>query len=113
VHYRPIQTAGKDRWTGYDETKGKSITFNKHARRSDKEKRLLMAATKQLDKMLRVGRPSKYNGSVTNHGNWEDILAKFMSGELVIPNAGGNAATAAATNQGFTIKKMNSKTCSQ
>lgn len=36
--------------------------------------------------MLRVGRPSKYNGPVTNHGNWEDILAKYMSGELVLPN---------------------------
>ena len=58
--------------------------------------------------MLRVGRPSKYNGPVTNHGNWEDILAKFMSGELVIPNAGGNAAPAAASN-GFTSKVVELK----
>jgi len=26
--------------------------------------------------MLRVGRPSKYTGIMTEHGNWEDILAK-------------------------------------
>lgn len=31
---------------------------------------------------LRVGRPSKWNGPVDQHGNWEDILAKYMSGEL-------------------------------
>jgi len=31
---------------------------------------------------LRVGRPSKWNGPPDNHGNWEDILAKYMSGEI-------------------------------
>jgi hypothetical protein len=35
---------------------------------------------------LRVGRPSKWNGSPDNHGNWEDILAKYMSGELQLGN---------------------------
>ena len=29
-----------------------------------------------LGAMLRVGRPSKYTGPITQHGNWEDILAK-------------------------------------
>jgi splicing factor U2AF 65 kDa subunit len=31
---------------------------------------------------LRVGRPSKWTGPPDVHGNWEDILAKAMSGEL-------------------------------
>jgi len=49
---------------------------------------------------LRVGRPSKWNGPPDNHGNWEDILAKYMSGELQLPsqeqsgNADPNAAAA-------------------
>lgn len=39
-----------------------------------------------LGAQLRVGRPSKYSGPETPHGNWEDILAKFMSGELHLKN---------------------------
>lgn len=35
---------------------------------------------------LRVGRPSKWNGPPDTHGNWEDILAKYMSGELQLGN---------------------------
>jgi splicing factor U2AF subunit len=35
---------------------------------------------------LRVGRPSKWNGTPDHHGNWEDILAKYMSGELQLGN---------------------------
>ena len=31
-----------------------------------------------LGAQLRVGRPSKYTGPVTPHGNWEDILAKYV-----------------------------------
>jgi len=52
--------------------------------------------------MLRVGRPSKYNGQVTNHGNWEDILARFMSGELALPgnNSGGGAGTTSNAGAG-------------
>lgn len=46
--------------------------------------------------MLRVGRPSKYTGKVTPHGNWEDILAKYMSGELTLPQQAGGAPTAPA-----------------
>lgn len=42
-----------------------------------------------LGAQLRVGRPSKYTGPLTPHGNWEDILAKFMSGELQLNNVGG------------------------
>lgn len=38
-----------------------------------------------LGAQLRVGRPSKWNGSDKPHGNWEDILAKYMSGELQLP----------------------------
>jgi splicing factor U2AF subunit len=52
---------------------------------------------------LRVGRPSKYTGPVTNSGNWEDILAKYMSGELVLPNQQSATSTlsssATAQNQ--------------
>jgi hypothetical protein len=33
-----------------------------------------------------VGRPSKWNGAPDNHGNWEDILAKYMAGELQLPS---------------------------
>lgn len=44
---------------------------------------------------LRIGRPSKWNGPPDNHGNWEDILAKYMSGELQL-GAGSPGATAAA-----------------
>jgi RNA recognition motif-containing protein len=35
---------------------------------------------------LRVGRPSKWTGPPDHHGNWEDILAKYMSGELQLGN---------------------------
>lgn len=48
-----------------------------------------------LGAQLRVGRPSKYTGPETPHGNWEDILAKFMSGELQL-NVATQAPTAAA-----------------
>lgn len=48
-----------------------------------------------LGAQLRVGRPSKYTGPETPHGNWEDILAKFMSGELQLNNVGAPAAATA------------------
>jgi RNA recognition motif. (a.k.a. RRM, RBD, or RNP domain) len=44
-----------------------------------------------LGTQLRVGRPSKWNGPVDHHGNWEDILAKYMSGELQLGDAAGAA----------------------
>eukprot|EP00553_Chaetoceros_curvisetus_P006679 CAMPEP_0204620510 /NCGR_PEP_ID=MMETSP0717-20131115/6531_1 /ASSEMBLY_ACC=CAM_ASM_000666 /TAXON_ID=230516 /ORGANISM="Chaetoceros curvisetus" /LENGTH=352 /DNA_ID=CAMNT_0051634733 /DNA_START=26 /DNA_END=1084 /DNA_ORIENTATION=+ len=50
-----------------------------------------------MDAMLRVGRPSKYTGPVSQHGNWEDILAKYMSGELTLPNGGSSGAAASGT----------------
>lgn len=61
--------------------------------------------------MLRVGRPSKYNGPVTSHGNWEDILAKYMSGELVLPSqqqqgAGAGAGVSAAAVVSTTPTKV-------
>lgn len=37
-----------------------------------------------LGAQLRVGRPSKWSGPPDNNGNWEDILAKYMSGELQV-----------------------------
>jgi len=49
-----------------------------------------------LGASLRVGRPSKYTGPHTPHGNWEDILAKFMSGELQLNNAASAPAPPAA-----------------
>jgi len=48
-----------------------------------------------LGAQLRVGRPTKYTGPQTPHGNWEDILAKYMSGELTLPSQGGAGAAAA------------------
>merc|ERR1712238_86382 len=47
---------------------------------------------------LRVGRPSKWSGPPDNHGNWEDVLAKYMSGELQVGNtAPGQGAAAMNT----------------
>lgn len=46
-----------------------------------------------LGTQLRVGRPSKWQGKQDQHGNWEDILAKYMSGELQL----GESVTAAAS----------------
>eukprot|EP00543_Licmophora_paradoxa_P008457 CAMPEP_0202445466 /NCGR_PEP_ID=MMETSP1360-20130828/4290_1 /ASSEMBLY_ACC=CAM_ASM_000848 /TAXON_ID=515479 /ORGANISM="Licmophora paradoxa, Strain CCMP2313" /LENGTH=425 /DNA_ID=CAMNT_0049061753 /DNA_START=72 /DNA_END=1349 /DNA_ORIENTATION=+ len=45
-----------------------------------------------LGAQLRVGRPSKWNGPPDQHGNWEDILAKYMAGELQLPSAAANNA---------------------
>jgi len=48
---------------------------------------------------LRVGRPSKWSGPPDNHGNWEDVLAKYMSGELQAGNtAPGQGAAAMNSN---------------
>jgi len=44
-----------------------------------------------LGAQLRVGRPTKYTGTDAPHGNWEDILAKFMSGELHLKNTAAPA----------------------
>lgn len=48
-----------------------------------------------LGTQLRVGRPSKWTGASDQHGNWEDILAKYMSGELQIGESVAVAAPAA------------------
>jgi len=61
-----------------------------------------------LGAMLRVGRPSKYTGPVTEHGNWEDILAKYISGELSLPSQGGTA-----TNSNPTINASTGNESSQ
>ncbi|KAG7359653.1 RNA recognition motif containing protein [Nitzschia inconspicua] len=59
---------------------------------------------------LRVGRPSKWNGPPDNHGNWEDILAKYMSGELqagkTAPGEGAAVMSAAATASGPTPTRV-------
>ena len=39
---------------------------------------------------LRVGRPSKWTGPPDQHGNWEDILAKYMAGEFQLPSSTSN-----------------------
>ena len=49
-----------------------------------------------LGTQLRVGRPSKWNGPPDHHGNWEDILAKYMSGELQLGQSVNAAAAPAA-----------------
>ena len=43
---------------------------------------------------LRVGRPSKWKGPPDQHGNWEDILAKYMAGELQLPGQQQSAVSA-------------------
>jgi len=48
-----------------------------------------------LGAAISVRRPTKYAGPQTPHGNWEDILAKYMSGELTLPSQGGAGAAAA------------------
>eukprot|EP00588_Corethron_pennatum_P013678 CAMPEP_0194267378 /NCGR_PEP_ID=MMETSP0169-20130528/1900_1 /TAXON_ID=218684 /ORGANISM="Corethron pennatum, Strain L29A3" /LENGTH=399 /DNA_ID=CAMNT_0039008203 /DNA_START=124 /DNA_END=1323 /DNA_ORIENTATION=+ len=52
-----------------------------------------------LSTQLRVGRPSKYTGPLTPHGNWEDILQKYISGELQLPSQGGSGAADLAAGQ--------------
>lgn len=52
---------------------------------------------------LRVGRPSKYNGAPEQHLNWEDILAKYLSGELLQAPA---AAVAAPTSRVVELQHM-------
>jgi splicing factor U2AF subunit len=54
--------------------------------REEAENALNLNNIPYLGAMLRVGRPSKYTGPITPHGNWEDILAKYMSGELKLPS---------------------------
>ena len=44
--------------------------------REEAENALNLNNIPYLGAMLRVGRPSKYTGPITPHGNWEDILAK-------------------------------------
>jgi RNA recognition motif. (a.k.a. RRM, RBD, or RNP domain) len=44
---------------------------------------------------LRVGRPSKYNGPPDQHGNWEDVLAKYLSGQSIVPTAAAPSTLAA------------------
>uniref|UniRef100_A0A7S2V5R1 RRM domain-containing protein n=1 Tax=Fibrocapsa japonica TaxID=94617 RepID=A0A7S2V5R1_9STRA len=40
-----------------------------------------------MGQFLKIGRPSKYPGPQVPHLNWEDVLAKYMAGEM--PTAGG------------------------
>ncbi len=50
---------------------------------------------------LRVGRPSKWNGPPdVNVGNWEDILAKHLSGELQVNQASYNPTGASMSGMG-------------
>ena len=53
---------------------------------------------------LRVGRPSKWYGPPDRHGNWEDILAKYMAGELQLPSS-GNAGMEGSAVASSTIKE--------
>uniref|UniRef100_A0A7S1GNM6 RRM domain-containing protein n=1 Tax=Cyclophora tenuis TaxID=216820 RepID=A0A7S1GNM6_CYCTE len=55
---------------------------------------------------LRVGRPSKWSGPPTPHGNWEDILAKYMSGELKLPTQGGTQVPAPVTRTVGSVSKV-------
>ena len=59
-----------------------------------------------LGTALRVGRPSKYNGPPEQHLNWEDILAKYLSGELQPSNFGTTTTNATPTNDGTTTESQ-------
>lgn len=59
-----------------------------------------------LGTALRVGRPSKYTGPADVHGNWEDILAKYMSGELLLPNSPQMQPTVTNTSRVVQLKNM-------
>jgi len=52
------------------------------------------------NKNLALKRPSKYTGVITTHGDWDDILAKVMSGEIVVKGQGQQAAVAAIGDGG-------------
>lgn len=47
-----------------------------------------------LGAQLRVGRPSKWTGKDAPHMNWEDILSRYLSGDLKLPSQGGPGAAA-------------------
>jgi splicing factor U2AF subunit len=47
-----------------------------------------------MGSQLRVGRPSKWQGQDKPHMNWEDILARYLSGDLKLPAQGGEGAAA-------------------
>jgi splicing factor U2AF subunit len=53
---------------------------------------------------LRVGRPSKWNGPPDHQGNWEDILAKFMAGEIA--PTGAAVAPAAPASRVVVLEQM-------
>jgi RNA recognition motif-containing protein len=65
-----------------------------------------------LGAQLRVGRPSKWAGPTEPHGNWEDILAKYMSGELRLPQrdslggSGGLLPPVAPTSRVVELRQM-------
>ena len=61
---------------------------------------------------LRVGRPSKYTGEHTPHGNWEDILSKYMSGELKLPSEGGAGVASSTVNVNVTTTSTTATTSS-
>ena len=60
---------------------------------------------------LCVGRPSKWHGPPDTHGNWEDILAKYMSGELqagnTAPGQGAAAMNAGAVKSTRVVELQN------
>ena len=55
---------------------------------------------------LRVGRPSKWAGPPDQHGNWEDILAKYMAGQLPTAPALAAADTGEAPTRVVVLEHM-------
>ena len=93
----------------HDEMNNQDVLNNPYVR-EDVKNALNLNNIPYMGAMLRVGRPSKYNGPVTSHGNWEDILAKYMSGELVLPSQQGGAGvggSAAATTPTKVVELKN------
>mmetsp|Transcript_37308 Transcript_37308/g.42622 ORF Transcript_37308/g.42622 Transcript_37308/m.42622 type:complete len:360 (-) Transcript_37308:89-1168(-) len=64
-----------------------------------------------LGAQLRVGRPSKWNGVDKPHGNWEDILSKYMSGELTLPSQ--QQDTAVSKTVTMAVEKISSTSSSR
>ena len=50
--------------------------------KEEAERMLNMNGIPFMGASLKIGRPSKYTGPIGTHGTWEDILAKYMTGEL-------------------------------
>mmetsp|Transcript_13358 Transcript_13358/g.17647 ORF Transcript_13358/g.17647 Transcript_13358/m.17647 type:complete len:384 (-) Transcript_13358:278-1429(-) len=71
---------------------GKQFAFIELRSIEETNNALNMNGIPYMGMSLRVGRPSKYNGPPVPHLDWNDLLVKYMSGELK-PQASAAAPT--------------------